>query len=187
METTFYTVDRKGLLSEGISINMIKTDDALNMIEFNGNVKHHIAKHLHTICPSGISHHGFQYLFHKPDPKSASYSIDLIFENIRQAYYPQRPSRFQSLFAFDNLNQAKSFYNKHKEEYPSSKIHEVITSNKYHKGNMNLLHQGNENIWVSYFAHLYWDSKSIEFCENEWEILLELPVTIGKKIIHNNT
>lgn len=116
-----YHIDRLGTLKDGQRIELIP------LSELSGSVgKSRFARQL---FPEGISHHGAQYLDTESVYKrflgrtynnfellevfniealvndvklSCSKSIELVFELVRQRYFPGKPSRMTSLCAVDN-------------------------------------------------------------------------------------
>ena len=116
-----YHIDRLGRLKDGQRIELIP------LSELSGPVgKSRFARQL---FPEGVSHHGAQYLDTESVYKrflgrtynnfellevfniealvndvklSCSKSIELVFELVRQRYFPGKPSRMTSLCAVDN-------------------------------------------------------------------------------------
>lgn len=180
----FYHVSRAGKLEGEITLSK---DFSSLVIEkpntfFNNN---ELIKTIEDYFPNGISRHGENYLSHKifywhDDVTNKDFipyipSIELVFEIIRIAKYPTLPSRFQSMFAFEKLEDAlnfKSLYSK--EDCPIY----IVEANKYIKRDMNLLKIGFNISGGITLAEKYWSAQQSE--TPEWEILLELPVKIIK-------
>lgn len=170
----FYHIDRLGKLKEDQNISLIKYND-INPRE--------LQLHTDEMFPDGVSQHGEHYfLKNGSQAKLASPNIEILFEYVRRAHYQNKPSRFQSVFAFESIEQALTF--KQKFGTPDSLIWEVESKESF-KADMNLLTIGNNSILVySYFAHLYWQGQTRE--NPFWEHLLVPPVRIIKKIDEKN-
>jgi hypothetical protein len=97
----FYTVDRRQTLHQGFQIELVKYND-INPPE--------LQVHVDEMFPEGVSSHGeFYFLRNSSHHGLANPSIELVFEYVRRAKYPDRPSRFQSIFAFELPQQAAEF------------------------------------------------------------------------------
>lgn len=166
----FYTIDRGSTLKENLKINLKLYDDISPTF---------LKGHVDSLFPDGLSSHGEHY-FLRNNSKALNVSpmLELIIEYVRRADYKNKPSRFQSFFAFDSLSQAKDFRSEYGET--SNAIYKINTD-IYHKANMKLLYAGNSILVTSYFANSYWQSVPgiEEIC---WEYLLPLPVTILDRI-----
>jgi len=141
----FYTLDRQGTLSSGITINLIRYQD-INPAE--------LQLHVDNMFPDGVSSFGERYfLKNSSDPRLTEPAIELIFEYVRRANFPERPSRFQSVFVFELLNQVIEFRNK----FGSGQgIIWEVKSEKYFKADMNILTLGSSILVCSFFADKYW-------------------------------
>lgn len=169
---TFYTVDRSGRLSEGLVIDL-KTENRLEPPE--------LKEHVSSIFSEGLSEHGFNYLVNphsQANEKSAA--TELFFEYVRRSFFPHIRSRFQCLFACETLPQAQTFKSTHGNS--ESKIFEVSSSTNYFVGNMSLLNNAQSALFYSFRAHEYWRGNVGQISEQFWEVLLELPVTIGRQV-----
>ncbi|GAB2901710.1 hypothetical protein GCM10027180_34830 [Microbulbifer echini] len=58
----------------------------------------------------------------------------------------------------------------------------MYTENRHFRGNINLLNNDQTSLVCSQFAHAYWKGQQGPFPYCFWEVLLELPVTIGQRI-----
>jgi len=108
-----------------------------------------------------------------------NYSVltEYLFEYVRKSYYLQRPSRFQSFFAFDNIEHAKDFRNKFCNS--QGNICEIESKVSF-KADMNLLTLGNSLLEADYYAHLYWKGETTG--NPFWEYLLVPPVKVIRKV-----
>jgi hypothetical protein len=169
----FYTVDRVGNLSDGLEISLTKHEDIRPP---------ELSLHVNKLYPDGVSAHGERYLLQSESRGNiASPAIELLFEYVRQSYFPDKPSRFQSFYACASVAEAQEF----KRLYGSANnsIWEVKTDNNYFSGNMRLLDNNQTSLVCSYISHEYWNgNKGPKELHGIQELLLELPVTIGSKI-----
>jgi hypothetical protein len=85
--------------------------------------------------PSGLSSHGKTWLL---DSNSEPHTRlrEMVFEFVRRSSFPGKPSRFQSVFAFNTLDDAKAFCNFY--AAPGSAIWEVTAVDSF-RANMMLL------------------------------------------------
>ena len=168
----FFAVDRAQKLTENTFISLTKYSD-VNPRE--------LQIHVDELYPHGVSVHGERYLINSNSHgQISSPAIELLFEYVRKAYFPEVSSRFQSFFACETLSEAQAFKTRYgNEENP---IFEILSSNKCFRGNMNLLNNNRTSLVCSYIAHEYWKGSQGPDSQPFWELLLELPVTVGKQI-----
>jgi len=141
----------------------------------------HLQEHVNKMFPEGVSHHGDKYfLLDNSAGNISSPAIELLFEYVRQAHFPNAISRFQSFFACETKGEAIHFRNIYGNEKDS--IYEIYTANDYMKVNMMLLGNNQTTLIYSHFAHEYWNGHASELPNPFWEVLLKLPVTIGSKL-----
>lgn len=160
----FYHVDRTD------TIKNLKTIELIKPI-----VPEEFKETLLELFPNGLSYHGVHYALQSSEEQHISTSIEQIFELYRQMYFPDKPSRFQSFFAFTSLEDAIKFA-------PYSSIYEVKSDNdNYHIGDMNLI-KGETIIQCHKFALDYWSghftAKPIK------EVLLIPPIHILCQLTH---
>lgn len=169
---TFYTVDRLGALSTGQNLSLFS--NRLTDVSFRS--------FLDELFPSGISKHGQQYLENAACKfYSKEGALELYFEEVRKACYPNAPSRFESIFCCESLQDAKDmacFL-----ESPSSPVFEIHAGEDFLRVNMALLNNTGSILSVAYRAHDYWRGKEGEIDQKPiWEIIAKLPVTVGRKV-----
>lgn len=103
MTELFYHVDRHDTLVSGETIELQPIDEQFP--GDNGGVE--------DLYPEGLSSHGRHYctqdLYEEDNDNLWDVSCELIFELVRTEQFPNRPSRFQSVFAFRALRHAKRF------------------------------------------------------------------------------
>ena len=182
MVNSFYSVDRKKYYKVGETLNLMKIDPLKRPYwKLPGWLSEQdLKQHLYDLFPDGLSFHGWQYLLDRHDfIKSASgapfvdhaFTVELLFENIRRAFFSTMPSRFQSFFAWEKVEEAKRF------KKPDFKIYRLECS-EFFKADQNYLTVGVQNIECSFCAFQYWSGK----CTNtpKWEVLLKPPVFIAE-------
>ncbi len=168
----FYAVDRAKKLTENSVISLTKFGDVTPPM---------LQEHVDELYPHGVSVHGERYLINSNSHgQISSPAIELLFEYVRKAHFPEIGSRFQSFFACETIAEAQLFKAAYGDE--ENPIFEVFTSNKFFRGNMELLNNNQSNLVCSYLAHEYWKGSQGPNEQPFWELLLELPVTIGQRI-----
>lgn len=168
----FYTVDRKNSLKSGSIINLSKFTDITPQV---------LQHHLNDLFPEGVSRHGDQYFAGNFPPFKLNGNfpnvegfIELLFEYVRKAYFPDRPSRFQSMYGLKTVEMAELF--KQKIKLGDSPI-KKIKSDKYFRADMSLLNPQESTLAYSYNAHKYWKGEAGS--DNPfWEYLLSPPIEI---------
>ncbi|MFC9363073.1 hypothetical protein ACFTZB_41710 [Rhodococcus sp. NPDC057014] len=97
----FYTVDRRGSLHEGQTLGLTRYDDITPAV---------LQHHLDVLFPDGVAAHG-ENNFVSADARFqvTDHVIELAWENVRRAHFPAAPSRLQSVFAVDGLDEARAF------------------------------------------------------------------------------
>lgn len=167
--TKFFHFDRKSLLSEG---------DIINLTKYTDISPDYLQKHIDKYYPSGFTGHGEYYLLQGTSAsKLINPNIEIFFEYVRRAYYKNKPSRFQSFFAFNSMEEVVKFIDKF--QYKSGKLWEVECEKSY-SADMSLLNIGSSILTYSYNAHLYWEGKSSD--DPIWEVLLAPPVNIIQEV-----
>jgi len=169
----FYTVDREKRLTEGCIIQLVRYGD----IE-----PPDLQKHVGTLFPNGLTSHGERYLLRSNLPPTAftDSKLEILFEYVRRAEFPQCPSRYESFFAWEDLPSAARFRLRYGDL--NSLVWEIQADRAF-RADMNLLQSGESitSLVKSYFAHLYWQGKP-GFNEPFWECLLVPPVTVLRRV-----
>ena len=124
-----------------------------NIVEFKKLVKEYF--------PEGLSHFGKDYLL-----ESISYqrvnnygyisqvmSIDAYFEFVRRLRFPDRPSHYQSFFAYKTLEEARTF-NAFKVAGKGEIL--LVTAEKYTVLDTRWLQIGQRYLEGIFFAEQYW-------------------------------
>ena len=165
-----FTVDRSGLLSEGHVCVLIEYDD-IAPPEINALVR--------ELYPRGVSFHGEAYLLRNGIATNITdANTEMIFEWVRRADFPDRPSRYQSLYAVDNLDAAHTFMNMF--GTGDSPVFRLASESAF-RADMRLLNANSSALVKSYFASLYWQGLPFPQDEPQWEWLVPCPVVIGER------
>jgi hypothetical protein len=102
----FYHVDRKNHLVAGQVLNLIHPTiqhppEIPDLTEFG-----------REMFPDGVSRHGDQYFYSASKTDQKEPIIEVLLEYYRRAYFPDKPSRFQSWFGVESLDAACCFQTK---------------------------------------------------------------------------
>ena len=172
----FYHVDRVGgRLKAGQIIDLIHDKSSLSHSSNRSTV-------FASMFPNGVSYHGWNFLLN-PDrtlPKDdLSGQIELLAEFFRRTYFRERPSRFQSFFAFKTIQDAKRFISHYPIETQEEGIHHydiwsVKCESVEFQGDMNFLKLG--NCWLDAIINMqfYWSGEMEE--SPLVEVLLKPPI-----------
>jgi hypothetical protein len=171
-----YSADRRKLYGAGPLVLTRTTYPGFRSFENDGSLlPGELAAHIETLFPDGLSIHGWLYA-----PFTGSYNggihndaaLEITLEYVRRAFFPHLPSRFQSFFAFDDIERVKQFA---RESAPGSRIVE-LRSNSSVKVDMGWLKARRQLAGLSYVAHHYWSGAATEM--PDWEYLMVPPVDI---------
>ncbi len=184
----YYTVDRKNTLNLGQKLELTKTDTHSSPnFQFSGFFSGpELVSHINELFPEGLSKHGWDFIKQKflrnkaPDYETTNmvemdtaYILEMNLEYTRRIFYAEKPSRFQSIFAWESIEDARKFKARFPNETP--KIF-AIEGKRMHKADMHMLLLGLNNASASLLAHKHW--KSLSSLNPYWEIALELPVHV---------
>ncbi len=184
MSQQYFHVDRAQSLQLGqvISLNRAKINNGASNAPDPA-----LQAHFDKQFPAGVSRHGESYFlkaFWAVDATNNRHEI--VFEYVRQAAFPQRPSRFTSFFVSKSLGDARAFGDKYRSHDANDNglpytIWEVEGEEVF-TADMELIsqHQAN-NFAVSYVAHQYWSGATI-MPNPEWETFLKLPVRVVRLV-----
>jgi hypothetical protein len=167
----YYSVDRMGRMTPAMDYQLYQLD--------LGHMPD-LAKHFASHFPLGVSQHGAQYL-NSTVTTPGGPAIELVWESMRRAQFPHRPSRFTSVFAWQTLDEAKAF--QAVSNVPGATIWAVHAEVGF-VANMSLLNVGTSLLRATQLAELYWNGQAgpigIGLQAPSWEVLLTLPV----KVLH---
>ena len=172
-----YHIDRTMTLKEEDLVNINKNidiTDSTSIVVYNNVLKNY---------KDGLSYHGIGY-YCRPI-NDCSGLMDVIFEYERLLKYPDKLSRYQSLFGTDKDSLLRMI-NKITDG-SNYKIYEIDTDN-YEKHDMNLLKECIPAV-ISELSYYYWNNIPKEFYplglideEPLYEYLIALPCVIGKEV-----
>jgi hypothetical protein len=188
----FFTVDRLGSLSSNsiLRLGQIALEPQPGVKDQDG------VDFLLEQFPKGISRHGRSYLIERilitgyiapllPGQTQSTEglvwygpALELIVEFVRRSEFAKCPSRFESLFAWETVDDAKR--EKASRGWGTSKIYRVATE-RSHRADMKMLALGSETITKAWSnARDYWSGKSS--VDPSWERLLSFPVTVSNEV-----
>lgn len=175
----FFTLDRQRTLSSGMKIEL--ADPYCPIVPLQA--------HSNSLFSDGVSRHANNLFFNYhinlvSSEERFGAMIEILLEDRRKSHFPEKPSRFQSLFACESVKEAAWFrgFSKFPLDTP---IFQVNSSSNYHRGDMNLLNMNCTPVEISQRLELYWKGETTQIYEGYqpfWEVLVPLPVTIGEKI-----
>ncbi len=172
----FYSVDRRGRLVAGQQATLAKYSDV---------TPKELSDHVNELFPDGVSPHGSQYLLSPPGPgerNALTSRIEGYTEAVRRAHYPDRPSRFVSMFGSKTLEEALVF--RQGFGAPTHPIYEVECE-RWFEADMHLLESGESILMQSHYAHCYWAQRPgapLPCRPPLWEVLLPLPLTVLRRV-----
>ncbi|MCI3206435.1 hypothetical protein DBA20_15860 [Pandoraea capi] len=82
---TYFHVDRRARFRAGLEIDLIKPDLSATP---------DLSQHMNLLFPAGVSQHGLQYLNVDVKAGNGEPAIELLWEYVRRAHFPDRPLRF---------------------------------------------------------------------------------------------
>ena len=145
--------------------------------------KKELEDHLVELFPEGLSPHGWRFMLDRYDYTrdpitndafvNHTWQVEFTFEMVRRAAFPKMNSRFQSYFAWETLDAARSFRKETQTIY-------LIQAEKGFRADQNWLTLGTQGVANSLCAHRYWSGAPSS--ESLWEIVLRAPVRIVDRV-----
>jgi hypothetical protein len=135
-------------------------------------------QHIQALFPNGITSHGLNWLIN-PGMDGFITLRELTFEFVRRAGFPDCPSRYQSIFAFETRDDAHAFINIYCGGDAVSIL--KVDAEESFRANMQLLDVKSKGVGISDAAHDYWRGDRGQAGEL-WEHLLVPPVTVIGKV-----
>ena len=145
--------------------------------------KKELEDHLVELFPEGLWPHGWRFMLDRYDYTrdpitnnafvNHTWQVEFTFEMVRRAAFPKMNSRFQSYFAWETLDAAKSFREETQTIYR-------VQAEKGFRANQNWLTLGTQGVATSLCAHRYWSGAASS--ESLWEIVLRAPVRIVDRV-----
>lgn len=172
--TTYFHVDRRARFAAGQQVELSKLDlDAVP----------DLAEHCNNLFPDGVSAHGKQYLNLDVKSGNGEAATELIWEYVRRAHFPHRPSRFTATCAWRELQEAKAF--RARMGSTNAKIWRLDAAEGF-VANMSLLNVSTSTLRASQFAHAYWAGEHGPAIPGVlppyWEVLLCGPITVVEEV-----
>ncbi|MBR8279100.1 DUF2441 domain-containing protein [Burkholderia vietnamiensis] len=110
-------------------------------------------------------------------------ATELIWEYVRRAHFPDRPSRFTSTCAWKELDEARAW--RSRSGAPNAKIWRLDAEEGF-VANLSLLHVGTSTLRASQFAHAYWAGEHGPALDGIappcWEVLLCGSITVREEV-----
>ena len=184
-----YSVDRRGFYAAGGTLGLFESDPRQGAQPFLNSGDNwfgaaDIAAHVKALYPDGLSLHGWEYmtwrLFPFTEPNSRltftpnERAIELMFDYVRRASFPELPSRFQSYFGWESLDDARAF------AAQSGRPVYRIEADRTVRVDMQWLNLSEQNAIASYHAHKYWSGAATT--QPKWEILMLPPVRVVEAV-----
>jgi hypothetical protein len=172
-----FAVDRQSKLTKG---------QILDRYHPKINAPQPLLDHINEQFPKGFTQHGeFYYVSDLRTHAEYATNLDrempaeLVYELIRQAHFPNRPSRYESIFAFKDLPDATTF--QASAPNPNAPIWELEARDGF-VVDMNLVGGDVPACVMSSNAHRYWAGLPYEdpSVPPKWEILMVPPVRVVK-------
>lgn len=165
-----YTIDRKGYLSAGQIIELTNYNDVDPPV---------LQDHVNSLFPAGVTSHGELYLLRGNTPANGVNAvIELLYEYVRRSNYLHRPSRFQSMFAVEDIQSAKLFRARYGNNLGA--VWKVQCDNVF-KADMNYLHMNCSLLTLSYNAAQYWNGQQSP--TPFWEYLMKPPIQVVERVL----
>ena len=172
----FFTVDNQKRLEVGRTVDR-STDYPSHCHDF-----------MASLFPSGTCRWGEVFLLSEPltilrqqeqeqSVASLTPAIELVFELVRRASYPQVPSRMTSLFCWEAPEEALEFQAEFRQGQETAIY--VVEADDFFRADMNLLSLGPTSLTAWSNAVDYWSGKSSS--NPCWEILTVPPATVVDK------
>ncbi len=104
--------------------------------------------HLVELFPDGLSQHGVSWLLQQPAIGNDTSAIEMLFEFVRRSFFPETPSRFQSVFACETAEAARNFAARYSVGPLPGRVWEVEAADGVW-ANMGLLSLGSTGVFSS--------------------------------------
>lgn len=171
MAETFYHLDRHDDLAEG---DVVRLEGAEELPPED-------AAALRDVYPAGLSEHGRHYgtqdLYGDDPDELWDFACEAIFELQRTTRFPDRPSRFQSVFGFESLDGLDRFAETYVDE--PCPIREIEADSAF-LGDMRLVDAESLADGLRR-ADTYWRGETVSD-DPLWEALLVPPVRVGERV-----
>jgi len=184
----FYHIDKNGTLQTGQILSLIPFDKISN---YPTNID---ISRLNLL--DGLSAFGVKYLCTPTSNKYDyhTYQIELVFELVRQLHFPNKPSRFQSIFCSKSFDELFANWRELIVSSNASKIVVLETEQNYSKHDANYLDLGaykidNHNAYSNLVAYErafhYWNGDISSSPRLEYLVKLPVVVTETRPVIRS--
>jgi hypothetical protein len=171
----FFTVDRRGGCKPGAVLE--RRPFEIGVAEFQARAL--------ELFPSGTTTHGWEWftscsrnIFYVDEYGVTRWepSTELIFELVRRAEHPERPSRFESIFASETIDDAERFRNQFSSQAASIW---AVEADEWFRADMEALNMTDATpLHAALYASRYWKGEQAKPFEPLWEMLLVPPVRV---------
>ena len=168
----FLHVDRWKKIYEGQTLDLIKYNDIM---------PEYLQYHANNLFPDGVSNWGeinllrnLPFCEDKSHSKDYVLAIELIFEYVRRAFFPDKTSRYQSFFGFINYEDVKNYgheFDRHRDIW-------IVETDNYFIDDGSWLCFGT-SLYVSYCAHQYWSGAMSD--KHKREVLMSTPIRVIRR------
>lgn len=177
----FYHLDRASLLAEMKSIELTPIS-SIDIQTSLPSIKQHFEN---WIDDGSLSNHGIQYISDSFEGKNINAEWFLEYE--RRLFHKDKPSRFQSILAFDSIEDVDRFVSEY--NIQERKIIYELECKEFFKADMKLLGNQSSPLVQSFMSNAYWSGKALNEIDDQfstidplWEYLLVPPVRIIGKV-----
>lgn len=171
MTETFYHLDRWDELAAGQTIPLCEPD----------SVAGEDAAALRSLYPEGLSRHGRHYCrrdLYGDDPDDLwDFACEAVFEMVRVAAFPERPSRLQSVFGFETRTAVDRFVERFVDD-PCTVW--TVEAEQSFVADMHLVDAEDFADGLRR-ARVYWQGATVRD-DPFWEALLVPPVTVVEAV-----
>jgi hypothetical protein len=147
---TAYAVDRSSELTEGAVLDRVRYTDLDPPF---------LQSHVDALFSEGVTRHGEAYLLRNQPGTLANPNIELIFEYVRRARFPDCPPRFESVYGFETLVEAETFRSNPNWGQPGAPIWELSAEEVPFRADMTCLTLGGSILVISQLAERYWSGQ----------------------------
>jgi hypothetical protein len=179
-----FTVDRNATLMPGHIIDRVRHSDLTPVV---------LQAHVDGLFPDGVTRHGDTYfLAGQQSAAAANPNIELIFEYVRRSKHPSAPSRFESVFGCESLEDAQAFRADPIWGNRGAPIFEVEVDAEPFRADMTCVTKllSGTALIASYMADRYWRQQPNDFhvfpggsqITPFWELVLVPPVRVVAQV-----
>lgn len=167
--TKYFHVDRLSKLQQGMILNKKRYNDVDPKF---------LQAHIDSLFPDGVTNHGELHLLRGQPLNINDSLVDLLFEYVRRSHFSDKPSRYESIFAFHTIEDANRFKRDYKCLNAPVWELEPVNDSKIFIGNMHYLTFNGSPLVISYYAHEYWKGNRSGDPSPLYEVLLTPPVKV---------